>query len=236
MKRSTLPERSGATGLIRAGDRAKRGCGWRGALELAARAASLPRGKGLLGLGAIEWRQGRLYACPRAYLREPRHSDQFEDFTGLGEALHLAVHVGFEAGEYVEAFELFERSQVAYTRVDDPLGGLALIGDLGLVAYHQARARHSFEHCLSASRESGVTDHGTDSLNRLGDLARIDGDLQRAENLYSESLVLWRSVHATPGTASALDKLGQIARRRGRDGNRAAPTEGVAGAAARSRQ
>ena len=68
---------------------------------------------------------------------------------------------------------------------------------------------------LRACREHGVTDHAADSLNRLGDLARIDGDLKRAEALYSESLALWRSVHGMPGTASALHKLGQTARRRG---------------------
>ena len=106
----------------------------------------------------------------------------------MGDALHLAGHVRFEAREYAEAFEFFERSQVAYARADDPLGGLALIGDLGMVAYHQAdyvTARQLFERCLSACREHGVTDHAADSLNRLGDLARIDGDLQRAESLYS---------------------------------------------------
>ena len=87
-----------------------------------------------------------------------------------------------------------------------------------MVAYHQAdyaAAREWFERCLRACREHGVTDHAADSLNRLGDLARIDGDLKRAEALYAESLALWRSVHGTPGTASALHKLGQTARRRG---------------------
>jgi non-specific serine/threonine protein kinase len=87
-----------------------------------------------------------------------------------------------------------------------------------MVAYHQAdyaTAREWFERCLRACREHAVTDHAADSLGRLGDLARIDGDLLRAEALYSESLALWRSVHGTPGTASALHKLGQTARRRG---------------------
>ena len=41
------------------------------------------------------------------------------------------------------------------------------------------------------------------------------GELDRAQNLYSESLVLWRSVHGTPGIASGLHKLGQTVRRRG---------------------
>ena len=109
------------------------------ALELAPPLASLPRGKGLLGLGAIEWRQGD-YATAREHLDESAAIlAQFEDFTGLGDVLHLAGHVRFEAREYAEAFDLFERSQLAYARADDPLGGLALIGDLGMVAYHRGK-------------------------------------------------------------------------------------------------
>jgi non-specific serine/threonine protein kinase len=188
------------------------------ALQLEPRTRSAARGKGLLGLGAIEWRQGD-YALARQHLEESAAIlDELDDLTGLCDALHVAGHVRLEAREYAEAQALFERSQAAYARADDPLGGLALIGDLGMVAYHQgdyATAREWFERCLRVCREQGVTDHAADSLNRLGDLARIDGDLTRAEALYTESLALWRSVHGTPGTASALHKLGQTARRRG---------------------
>jgi predicted ATPase len=188
------------------------------AIELAPPVPSAPRGQGLLALAAIEWRQGD-YALARRHVEEScAILAEVDDFTGLGDALHLAGHVRFEAREYVEAHALFERSQAAYARADDLLGGLALIGDLGMVAYHQAdyaTAREWFERCLRACREQGVTDHAADSLNRLGDLARIEGDLAHAEVLYSESLALWRSVHGTPGTASALHKLGQTARRRG---------------------
>jgi predicted ATPase/DNA-binding CsgD family transcriptional regulator len=188
------------------------------ALQLQPTNRSGPRGKGLLGLGAIEWRQGD-YTLARQHLEESAEIlDQVDDVTGLSDALHLAGHVRFEARDYAAAHALFERSQAAHARADDPLGGLALIGDLGMVAYHQhdyATAREWFEHCLRACREHGVNDHAADSLNRLGDLARIDHDLPRAEALYTESLGLWRSVHGTPGTASALHKLGQTARRRG---------------------
>jgi non-specific serine/threonine protein kinase len=188
------------------------------AIDLEPSAPSSPRGKGLLGLGAIEWRQGD-YALARRHLDESAAIlAEVDDDMGLGDALHLAGHVRFEARKYAEAHALFARSQAAYARADDPLGGLALIGDLGMVAYHQgdyATAREWFERCLRACREAGVTDHAADSLTRLGDLARIEDDLPHAEALYSESLALWRSVHGTPGTASALHKLGQTARRRG---------------------
>ena len=87
-----------------------------------------------------------------------------------------------------------------------------------MVAYHMGdyeTARDWFERCLRGCRERGVRDHAADSLNRLGDLARLAGDLSRAETLYSESLALWRSVSGNPGIASSLHKLAQTARRRG---------------------
>jgi len=87
-----------------------------------------------------------------------------------------------------------------------------------MVAYHEGdyeTARRMFEACLRSCREQGVTDHAADSLNRLGDLARLAGDFDHAHALYSESLALWQSVRGRPGIASALHKLGQTARRRG---------------------
>jgi hypothetical protein len=94
------------------------------ALELDPHGRSIARGKGLLGLGSIEWRQGD-YALARQHLDESAAIlSQAEDFTGLADALHLAGHVRFEARQYARASELFGRSQAAYARADDSLGGI----------------------------------------------------------------------------------------------------------------
>jgi non-specific serine/threonine protein kinase len=188
------------------------------ALQLVPTLRSAPRAKALMGLGAIEWRQGD-YVLARQHLDESAAIlSELENSVGLGDVLHIAGHIRFEGREYSAAQSLFEQSEAAYVKANDFLGGLPLIGDLGMVAYHQgdyATARERFERCLRSCREYGVTDHAADSLNRLGDLARLAGDVARAEELYTESLTLWRSVHGAPGTASALHKLGQTARRRG---------------------
>lgn len=58
---------------------------------------STPRKKGLLGLGPIEWRQGN-YRLAQMHLQESAEIlAEIEHFTGLGDALHLAGHVRFEA-------------------------------------------------------------------------------------------------------------------------------------------
>jgi DNA-binding CsgD family transcriptional regulator/tetratricopeptide (TPR) repeat protein len=188
------------------------------ALELAPAGSSVAYGKALLALGAIEWRQGD-YAFARRHLDQS--ADIFReigDSQGLAQTLHLAAHVLFEGRDLTGSRTLFEASQAAYARTGDLLGGLPLVGDLGMVAYHQGdyeTARGLFEACLLSCRAHGVTDHAADSLNRLGDLARLSGDLDRAQALYGESLALWQGVHGSPGIASALHKLGQTARRRG---------------------
>jgi non-specific serine/threonine protein kinase len=188
------------------------------ALEVAPAVRSGARGKALLALGAIEWRQGD-YGPARLHLDESAEIfREISDFQGLAYTLHLLAHVLFEGRDLRGAQAIFEASQQAFTRVGDLLGGLPLVGDLGMVAYHQGdyeTARGLFEACLRSCREHGVTDHAADSLNRLGDLARLAGDLDRAQALYAESLGLWQTVHGSPGIASALHKLGQTARRRG---------------------
>ncbi len=155
------------------------------ALEVAPAGRSAARGKALLALGAIEWRQGD-YGLARLHLD---HSEEIfreiGDFQGLAHTFHLAAHVLFEGQDFSHARELFEVSREAYARAGDLLGGLPLVGDLGMVAYHQGdyeTARGLFEACLRTCREQGVTDHAADSLNRLGDLARLAGDFVHARS------------------------------------------------------
>jgi predicted ATPase/DNA-binding CsgD family transcriptional regulator len=188
------------------------------ALEVAPFGRSAARGKAFLALGAIEWRQGD-YGFARLHLDQSAEIfREIGDFQGLAHTFHVAAHVLFEGRDLTGSRALFETSQAAYARAGDLLGGLPLVGDLGMVAYHQGdyeTARGLFEACLRSCREHSVTDHAADSLNRLGDLARLAGDLDRAQALYGESLALWQGVHGSPGIASALHKLGQTARRRG---------------------
>src|SRR5581483_917833 len=103
----------------------------------------------------------------------------------------------------------------------DPQGVLPLVGDLGMVAYHQgdyATAQALFEECLARCREHGAVTFTAESLNRLGDLARLAGDLDRAQAFYIESQELEQSIDGAPGLASARHKLAQVARRKGKTG------------------
>jgi predicted ATPase/DNA-binding CsgD family transcriptional regulator/Tfp pilus assembly protein PilF len=188
------------------------------ALQVASAGHSAARGKALLALGAIEWRQGDYGVAGPHLDQSVEIFREIGDIQGLANAFHLAAHVLFERRDFHQAREFFQASREAHDRTGDVLGGLPLIGDLGMVAYHQGdyeTAQGWFEACLRSCREHGVTDHAADSLNRLGDLARLAGDVVHAQELYRESLALWQGVHGSPGIASALHKLGQTARRRG---------------------
>jgi predicted ATPase len=63
------------------------------ALERAPNVASVARGKGLLALGAIEWRQGDYAPAGQHLEASASILADFEDFRGLADALHLAGHV-----------------------------------------------------------------------------------------------------------------------------------------------
>jgi len=120
------------------------------ALQVAPVGCSAARGKALLALGAIEWRQGD-YGVAGLHLDESAEIfREIGDFQGLAHILHLAAHVLFEQWDFFRARMVFEASREAYARAGDLLGGLPLIGDLGMVAYHQGdyeTARGLFEAC-----------------------------------------------------------------------------------------
>ena len=94
-------------------------------------------------------------------------------------------------------------------------GSITLIGDLGMVAYHERDDQVAYdllEESLRLSRQHGLKDRVAEALNRLGDLARLAGDGKGARKRYEESLTIWRELHGNPGIASALHKLGQVSR------------------------
>jgi non-specific serine/threonine protein kinase len=127
----------------------------------------------------------------------------------------MSSSVRFDQRDHLAARELFEEGLQEYRRAGDTIGGLPLLGDLGLVAYHEganATADGILHESLALYREHGLKDRVAGALNLLGDLAQLAGDHQQATARYQESLALWEELRGTPGIASALHKLGQVSR------------------------
>lgn len=68
---------------------------------------------------------------------------------------------------------------------------------------------------MSRLRAVDDTWHIAETLQRLGDLARRDGDYQRAATICQEGLELWRKLGNNGGIAEALNLLGEVAQLQG---------------------
>jgi len=87
------------------------------ALEVAPAGSSAPRGKALLALGAIEWRQGD-YGLARLHLDQSAEIfRELGDVQGLADTFHLAAHVLFE-GRDLPGFARAVRGQPGGVRQD----------------------------------------------------------------------------------------------------------------------
>ena len=173
----------------------------------------------LANIGFMISQQGN-YELGRSYLEESisifrgLEPDHERD---LADALHVLGHICFDQKEYNQSRALFSESLARYQSCNDQSGAAALIGDLGLAAYHlgdNCEAKRNFEAGLDAARKQNSKDAMAVHLLRLGDLARIEHDLDTAEQMYSESLTLCGEARDIQDIASSLHKLGQVARQR----------------------
>ena len=132
-------------------------------------------------------------------------------------ALHFLGHIRFEQRDYAAARALFEESLLLNEQLGSELEAVELVSDVGLVACQfgdYATAQRQFERALAYFRAHDVKEGTAINLIRLGDLARLSNDYDRAAPLYEESLNLCHETHYTQEAAHALLKLGHVAQQR----------------------
>ena len=77
------------------------------------------------------------------------------------------------------------------------------------------RAQEKMEAALTLFRQLGDRWGTSQALNMMGDIARIQGDYDRANTLYTESLHLYRELGVKRDIPASLDNLGHVALARG---------------------
>ena len=80
-----------------------------------------------------------------------------DDDRGLAEAEHVLGHVRFDQTDYAAARLLFQESLDRYRRAGDIVGGLPLVGDVGLVAYHEGDYETAERYFWKASSYTATT-------------------------------------------------------------------------------
>jgi predicted ATPase len=176
------------------------------------------RGKVLQGAGMLAWAQGD-NELAQIWLEESVAIErQLGDRVNLAQSLHILGHALFDQLDYEGARSVFEESLSLFRELGNKVLTPSLVGDLGMVAYYTGdytTGRRLLEQSISEFRELPTAVQVTPRmLAILGDLMRSEGDYERAAEVYEASLTEARQVGAPLVVASALHRLGQMARLR----------------------
>ncbi|KAF0110435.1 MAG: XRE family transcriptional regulator [Chloroflexi bacterium] len=176
------------------------------------------RARLLMADGTLLWQQGKL---PMADSRLQESIDLLsflEDEAGLAEAIHMHGHIVFDQRNYEEAKNIFQKSLSTYEALGDCVIRITLLGDLGLVACHQGdlvSARAYYEQCMELYIMYEIKDGEAQTYIRLGDVARLEGDYEKAGGFYEKSLLINRGLKISLEIACSLHKLGFSALHKG---------------------
>jgi predicted ATPase/class 3 adenylate cyclase len=172
------------------------------------------RARLLSALGTFEWQLGHLKKAAERLQESLVLFKSLRDMPGLAEATHMYGHIVFDQQNYAGAERIFSDSLSIYETLNNTGVRVALIGDLGLVAYHQGNlglAREYYEKCLTLSIQNGLRDNAAQSYLRIGDVFRLEGNYEKAEENYRKSLIINREIKFSREIACSLHKLGFIA-------------------------
>jgi non-specific serine/threonine protein kinase len=190
------------------------------ALGAAGAAAPSPeRARALAGAGVLSFALSD-YATARARLEESiAVSREAEDDRGLAYALLRLAHPTLVQADYVGARALAHDSLALFRELDDRWGSVAASCSLGKAMLNlrldMSQARSLLEDSLAGARELGDAWCIARAANILGDLARGQGEYDRATALFEEALTLFRRLGQSLHVPLVLHNLGQVAALRG---------------------
>ena len=179
----------------------------------------LARGKVLQCAGNLAWAQADNELAQKYLEESVAILRQLGDRKNLAQSLHILGHALFDQLDYEGARAFFEESLSVFREVGDRAIAPSLVGDLGMVAYYVGdypTGRGLLEDSISEFRELNATAQVVPRMPViLGDLTRSEGDYERALEMYEASLMEARKIGAPLVVASALHRLGQMARLQG---------------------
>jgi predicted ATPase/DNA-binding CsgD family transcriptional regulator len=184
-----------------------------------AAAPSPARAKALAGAGLLSFALSD-YATARARLEESIIvSRETKDDRSLAYAmLHLAFPT-FVQADYAGARALTTESLVLFRELNDRWGIVTALCSLGKAVLNLrsdvSQARSILDESLAGARELEDAWCVARAANILGDLARGQGEYDRATALFEEALILFRRLGQSLHVPLVLHNLGQVAALRG---------------------
>jgi predicted ATPase/DNA-binding CsgD family transcriptional regulator len=185
-----------------------------------ARAAPSPeRAKALAGAGILSFALSD-YVTARAQLEESiAVSRAIEDRRGLAYAMLYLTFPTIVQADYDDSRRLANDSLALFRDLNDPWGVVTASCSLGKAVLNlrsdPSHARSILNESLTGAYELGDAWCVARATNMLGDLARGQGDYDRAAVLFEEALTLFRRLGQSLHVPLVLHNLGQVAALRG---------------------
>jgi non-specific serine/threonine protein kinase len=171
-------------------------------------------GLGLLTFVLSDYPTSR--ACLEACISLCREADHEQ---GLAYATLYLAWPMLVQGHYQRVRELASESLARFRALGDRWGSVAALCSLGSAEMdlqaEQNVARSLLERGLAEATEIGDAWSIARAANCLGEIARGEGDLERAEALYTQALALMRELGPSKHASLVLHNLGQVALLRG---------------------
>jgi DNA-binding CsgD family transcriptional regulator/tetratricopeptide (TPR) repeat protein len=190
------------------------------ALTLPGAAAPSPeRARALAGAGLLSFTLSD-YATAHAWLEESIVvSREAEDGRGLAYAMLCLAWPALVQGDYAGVRALASESLALFRDLDDRWGIVAASCSLGIaemeLASESTGARSLIEESLAEAEHLGDAWSIARAANCLGELARGQGDYNRAAALYEKALTLFRELGHSKHVPLVLHNLGQVTALRG---------------------
>jgi DNA-binding CsgD family transcriptional regulator len=177
------------------------------------------RAKALAGAGLLAFAQSH-NAVARPRLEESLAvAREVGDEAGQALALLYLAWPAFVTGDFDVMHGFATESLARFRQLGDRWGVAVAYCFLGMSARQtnsdNAQVRSLFEQSLTLAAELGDTWSVARAKNSLGEVARAEGDYDRAAALYEESLTLFQQVGHPKQIVNTLHNLGQAAAHRG---------------------
>jgi tetratricopeptide (TPR) repeat protein len=164
--------------------------------------------RAIAGKAAVELREGRMDEAEQGFARALARCTELGQPRGVGEALDGQARVARSFGRFDDAEALFHGAIDAFRRGRDPLGSIR--SRLGLAANRWQRTPDDLAHrmcvwCADRAGAFGAVALEIEARLSVADLARLRGDLRRAQRGY-DACAEWadRTDAIDAGIASSL--------------------------------
>lgn len=167
-----------------------------------------------IGLGLLEMIAGN-YAKAIEYADHARQRCEAEHDPLDGQVAHYVLANAYAAqGDYAHARDYANRAH----RLTEATGNrwmmayvLLLMGDLERDLNNLSQAHHFYHACADIRREMNDPEGVALAYQRLGRIARLEGDYTEATEFYSQSLAFYHDIDDPGGLASTLYGLAETA-------------------------